>query len=132
MEFVPPNPALILVSAFAIARFENQRWIKARVSGLQGKSAATGLFIDYTGIVALVFSFVFVVSFGFQFGWKAAIGILVLGLIASIIWALISTLITATMFGTKDSVFFWIIGTLAIWPIMFLLAQETNWFGLLG
>ena len=82
-----------------------------------------GLFVNLTGLVALVFSVVFVVSFGFQFGLKPAIGIFVLGLIASTIWAIISR---------GDSFSIWIIGTLAIWPIMFLLIQETNWFGLLG
>ena len=128
MEFVPPTPVLILVCAFSIARFENQRWIRA----FRRSSEVVKFFVLLTGVVSSVFSVVFVVSFGFQFGWKSAIGILILGLIASIIWSLISTVFTLKMFGTGDNVFFWIIGTLAVWPIMFLLAQETIWFGLLG
>ena len=54
--YVPRMAILIWSVVLSCARFENQRWIRARMGGLQGSSAWFGLFIDATGQIALIFA----------------------------------------------------------------------------
>jgi hypothetical protein len=107
-----------------IARFENQRWIRARSRGFRGSSAAVGTIIDLTGAVALLFTIAFVISFSFDQGWQGGVGLLASGILFSMAYSLISTLI----FG-GDVATLWMAGTFSVWPLATYLLGKTTWFG---
>jgi hypothetical protein len=127
MEFsnwFPDTTATILFCAFMVARFENQRWVRARNSGFRGSSAAVGTIVDLTGAFALLFTIAFVLSFSFDHGWQGGIGLLASGILISLAYSLISTL----MFG-GDLTVLWMVGTFSVWPLAIYLLGKTTWFG---
>jgi hypothetical protein len=79
-EYMPKTAILIWSVVLSCARFENQRWIRARMGGLQGSSAWFGLFIDATGLIALVFAVTIAALSLYDFGWRKTAGLLVLTL----------------------------------------------------
>ena len=75
-DFLPSvSSALLLYTGFKVAQFENQRWVRARSGGLRGTSLAFGLFVDLTGIVAMVFGYGWIVAYAFDTDWKQAVGL---------------------------------------------------------
>lgn len=113
--FFPPQSVAVLYAALAITRFENQRWTRARAGGKRGSSQLAGLLVDMTGVVGTLFAIGFVVAFGYFFGWEPAVGLIVIGLLA--------TFIGGSLLGaiTGDSLFVWIVATIAVWPLIFAL-----------
>ena len=59
---------LIPMAILYICRFENQRWTRRRAHGVRGASEVAGLFVDLTGSLSLVFSFIFLVAYIYQLG----------------------------------------------------------------
>jgi hypothetical protein len=115
-------PAVLL----SVARFENQRWIRLRSSGVQGDSPLVGAFVDITGGLSLIFAFFFTVAYAYDFGITSAVALLVVTFLAGILWTAVSTI----MLG-GDNVFVWMIGTVAIWPLAIWLSTTLTWFNLL-
>ena len=124
-QFFPPTAILVLSAAFRIARFENQRWTRARRSGFRGTNELFGVFVDTTGSIAMIFELAFVIASGWQFGWLTIVGLFAVGMAATLTWGAITTAIFS-----GDSFFVWMLGTLAIWPLMVVLAFQLSWFGL--
>jgi len=125
--YIPSYKLALLYSLLSVARFENQRWIRQRMAGIQGSSVAGGLLIDATGFFSMIFSFGFLISYGYDIGiWHA----LILYFIGFVISFAVSALITVIVKG--DSLIMWIIGTLAIYPLAILLIPKVSWFGLLS
>lgn len=120
-QFVPSFYLAALASAFHVCRFENQRWTRARSRGMIGSSAVSGLFVDFSGLVAPLFSKVILLAIWFDVGWQKTLGMFLFSQLTLSIWLLIK----------GDSLFRWIAGTLLVWPIMFLLARTVSWFGFL-
>tara|TARA_R110000737_G_scaffold109657_2_gene142636 strand:- start:186 stop:584 length:399 start_codon:yes stop_codon:yes gene_type:complete len=126
ISYIPSYKLALLYSLLSIARFENQRWIRQRAAGIRGSSVAGGLFIDATGWFSMIFSFGFLISYGYDIGvWHA----LILYFIILVISTAVSALITVIVKG--DSLIMWIIGTLAIYPLAILLVHKVSWFGML-
>lgn len=125
-QFFPPTLVIIISAIFSIARFENQRWVRARMNGFRGANQAFGLFVDTTRSVALIFGLSFLVAAGWQFGWLTIGGLMLIGIVTTTLWALLST----PLFG-GDNLFVWMVGTLAIWPLMVVLSLQLNWFGVI-
>ena len=48
-EYAPAGSVAMIAMLLSIARFENQRWVRARRNGLQGSSQAVGVLVDVTG-----------------------------------------------------------------------------------
>ena len=94
---------------------------------MRGASEGIGLFVDLTGFVSLLFSIAFLIAFTWQFGWPPTVGLIVIFFVAPMAWALVSTLVFK-----GDSLTLWIIGTIAIWALMFPLGWQVSWFGMLG
>lgn len=53
--YFPTTAILIWSIVFQCARFENQRWVRARRGGFQGANVSFGNFVDATRDVALFF-----------------------------------------------------------------------------
>ena len=125
MEFIPSLSVCLLVGLLSIARFENQRWIRARARGMRGASDGIGAFADITGLLGFLFGLAFLGAFSFDNGWKETLGLIVIALLASVVWSVVSTAIFR-----GDNFFLWLIGTLATWPLAILLACQVSWFGI--
>ena len=123
--FIPPTSILLLAAAFYIARFENQRWVRARARGLRGASEGFGVFVDLTGMMSILFALLFLIATGYDFGWRAALGLILITQIVGLAYSLIST---AILRGDRIGV--WMVGTLSIWALMPFLAIQVSWFGL--
>ena len=78
--------------------------------------------MDTTGIVSFLFTYSFLVAFGWQFGWQPLVGLFVV------------TFLTGQVFSIAipDSFAVWVASTFSIWPLMYFLGREVNWFGILG
>ncbi len=147
-QFVPEiTSAAVLFALFFVAQGENQRWVRARSRGFQGSNQLFGFFVDLTGFIAMVYGFAWPVAYGFDYGWPSAVGLYLAGWLAMMVVALImGTVIplvrSATLseidrrMGMADEItadwfMFWILGTIAVWPLMWLLARTVTWFGYL-
>jgi hypothetical protein len=102
-------------AAFSIARFENQRWTRARQRGLRGSSEAFGAFVDLTGMVAIIGAVGLLAWFGFKVGWLQALIVFCGTVVAGISYQLL------TGFIYRDNIVVWMLGTLAIYPLLALL-----------
>ena len=127
VQFIPPVPLMVAYAALIIVRFENQRWTRARAMGLKGSSEAFGLFVDATGSLSRIFSLAFLGAVWFDFGWQSAVALVVAGLLVSMAYALLSTLI---MKG--ESVAVWLVATGLTWPLAIVLSTTVTWFGMLA
>ena len=124
VTYLPHGALMGLFSALHVARFENQRWIRARKGGKRGMSEVVGVFVDLIGFSAMLFYYLFLISFGLDNSiWHAGI----LFLVASIVGLLASIVFTSIFRG--DNLILWILGTLAIIPLQVLLFSEVSWFG---
>ena len=123
--YIPDYKLALLYILLSVARFENQRWIRQRMAGIQGSSLAAGLFIDATGFFSMIFSYGYLISYGFDNGFWNALILYFLGFVISF---LVSALITIIAKG--DNWVIWIIGTLAIYPLAISLIPYVTWFGL--
>lgn len=124
LEILPQTAVLIPTTILSICRFENQRWIRKRAQGVRGASEAVGLFIDLTGIISLVFSFIFLVAYGYQFGALAAIVLFLIVAAIGMAYSMFSTFLYGDNFALQ------FIATFAIWPLMFWTATKVSWFGI--
>lgn len=120
-QFIPSPYLAVLVSVFLVSRFENQRWTRARASGVRGESEIAGLVVDFSGHIAWTFSKIFLFALLFDFGWQQTLGLFVISQFALICWPAFR----------GDSLFRWVAGTILVWPLMFLLVRAVTWFGYL-
>ena len=106
-SFLPPFGLLAASMGLSIARFENQRWVRARSRGLRGASAWVGFVVDITAIAASVFGVTFLVAYGYDAGWKLLVGLVVVTFLSTTIYSFVS----AIMFR-GDSLSLWMLGIL--------------------
>ena len=90
VTFLPSLNVLVLFSALNIARFENQRWIRARKAGMRGSNALGGFLVDLIGFSSMIFYYLFLFSFADENGlWSVVLLFIIVsiaGLLASIIF----------------------------------------------
>lgn len=126
LELLPETGLGVLFLLLGVARFENQRWIRARSRGLQGSNQAIGAFVDITGGLSLIFAFFFLVAYAVDTTFLKAVILFVLALAVSGIYSFASTLVFK-----GDNWIVWLVGTIAIWPLSLALVPRITWFGLL-
>jgi hypothetical protein len=124
-EYMPKTAILIWSMVLSCARFENQRWIRARMGGLQGSSAWFGLFIDATGLIALVFAVTIAALSLYDFGWRKTAGLLVVTLLGGWCWAAIGAFVA----GVVGQLPLWLIGTVLVYVAAIMLFFQFSWFG---
>ncbi|MEX2650163.1 MAG: hypothetical protein WD673_14220 [Alphaproteobacteria bacterium] len=125
-EFLPDGVTSLLIVALSIARFENQRWMRARMRGLRGANVLVGELVDWTCILATVLMFAFLIAYGYEVGIGRAVTLLLISVLSMVVYSIASTLILG-----GDNFVAWLIGTLAVWPIVASLIPRVNWFGYL-
>ena len=124
LTYLPPSNVLILFCLLYIARFENQRWMRARQAGMQGGSELAGLLVDFIGFSSMIYYYMFLISFGFDNGlWSAILLLSVASLVG-----FLSTIPITFIFGGDNAVV-WAIGTVAIIPLQIILFSYVTWFG---
>ena len=124
LAYLPNWSLLGLFCALNVVRFENQRWIRARKAGMRGSNKVGGFFIDLIGFTAIIFYYMFLLSFSLENGiWSAVL----LFIIASMA-GLLTSIIFTSIFG-GDNPIVWAISTVAIIPLQLLLFSEVTWFG---
>ena len=126
MDLLPELGLGILFVLLSSARFENQRWIRARSRGLQGSNQAIGAFVDITGGLSLIFAFAFLVAYAVDTTILKAVVLFVLAVAVGMIYSLVSTWVFK-----GDNWIIWMVGTIAIWPLSLALVPRVTWFGLL-
>jgi len=126
LELLPEPSIGVLFLLLSVARFENQRWIRARSSGLQGASQAIGAFVDTTGSLSAIFAFAFLIAYAVDTTILKAVVLFILAGAAGIFYTIVST----WMFK-GDNWIIWMVGTIALWPLSLALAPQVTWFGLL-
>ena len=115
-QFIPEGWLIAIYCLFGIARFENQRWVRARNGGLRGSNEGAGAFVDATCWLSQFFGIGFLIWFAVQVGWRQALGLLVIGFGCSLLYALVA----------GDKLWRWVVATLAIWPLMAVLVWITG------
>lgn len=125
LEQLPEYNLLIIAILFNSARFENQRWIRARKNGLMGASRTFGTFIDLTGFLSLIFSIAFLGAYFFDNGI-----ILTCYLVGILFVSSIIVMMAIRFVVRSEHPLIWLVGTLLIWPLGIFLFSKTTWFGL--
>ena len=125
-DYLPDPQLLVLVLLFSIARFENQRWIRARRAGLMGSSEMVGVIVELTGIIALLFGVAFLIAYWYDTDIIKVVVLVAASIVVGLAYAALSGMILK-----RDSLVLWMLGTVAVWPLGFALAAKVTWFGLL-
>lgn len=153
-HFVPRDTvSTIYYLLFCVAQGENNRWMLARKRGIRGSSIRFGLFVDFTGTAALVFGFVWIISYGYDHGWPPAVGLYLFSWFVMTAAGIILSYIVVSirrrflpdhewqllMYDSKhagvdskhagDWFVFWVVGTIGLWPLAFALMRKVSWFG---
>ena len=119
-DFLPPSALIIWSLIFGALAFENQRWNRAIQQGKSGSNPFVPFIVSLTGFLGLLLSIgVLAAVFIWGGGWQPAVGLLVINLVGG----LVVTMITSVIFG-GDSLFVWLLATLAMYPVGYLLAME--------
>jgi hypothetical protein len=132
----------VLFCLFFIAQSANQRWVRARLAGMRGASEGIGLIVDLTGGIALVFGLLWPFAYGFDVGWRYAVGLYAVGFLIMLAYSVVtSALVAGIKRATLDQIalkhdrmggdllVLWVLGTLALWPLMVMLGARVSWFG---
>ena len=110
--FIPPTGVAVVWFLLVASRFENQRWVRARNAGMRGANETSGIFVDLTCLIGALFCLAFLVAYAIGQGWRPALGLLVIGGAGGL----------ATAFLSGDRFMVWLVCTLAVWPLMGVLA----------
>jgi hypothetical protein len=97
------------------------------MGGFRGSSAVAGLFVDTTGVIAVIFAVTIAALNVYDFGWRNTIGLLALTLMGGWIWAAVGAFIAAFI----GKVALWMIGTVLVYVAAVVLFFQFSWFGLL-
>lgn len=124
-ELLPPTSIAVLFVLLNSARFENQRWVRARKAGLRGSNRIYGEFVDLTRYLSWIFEFAFLIAYAVDTTIPKAVALFALAFAVGWIYTIVSSLVFR-----GDSVPAWIIGTIAIWPLSVALAPRVTWFGI--
>lgn len=112
--------AALLYALLIICAFENQRWFK---SGVYSGSIEREL-VENIGVVAMVCQYGFCVLYGWDVSvWSAPL-LFALGIISAQIYVLLIGLISP-----GDHKVLWILGSVSILPIVFLIGSKLTWLG---
>lgn len=123
-QFMPPTNLTALAILFSALRFQNLRWNQAIGNGMRGASIlwpVINFFVATSGFVARFLATLVLGVVLWAASWQEALGLLAFsfafGFFASnfIVW----------MFNGDWYFFPWILATLGLWPVGFLLYQET-------
>lgn len=118
-SLLPDVTTVIIFLLFSMARFENQRWVKARKSGLKGANILFGNFVDITSLVGTIASYIFLAILWYKTSWKQPLCLYVFEQIFGIL----------TMFVLgKDSLIKWMLGTFGVWIIGIVLLSRIIFF----
>jgi hypothetical protein len=125
--YLPKMAILIWSVVFNCARFENQRWVRVRLSGLRGSNARIGVFVDATVFVGWTSAITIVALSLYDFGWRMTVGLLVWTTVAGFIWSALGGY--AERIISRYAV--WIIGTMLVYVAAIALFFQFSWFGYL-
>ena len=126
VKYLPNTELLVLFICFGIARFENQRWIRARSRGMRGSNELIGACVDLTGSISLLFVLVFLVAYWYDTNIAKSLALLATSVVIGFVYSLISSIVFR-----GDIFIVWMIGTVAVWPILLFLIPQVTWYGLL-
>lgn len=138
MTHIPTIDLLIIIALFDIARFENQRWYKARQKGFRGANQYYGIFIDSTCLLSFYFYIIFLAAYFYDEGWIRAILLFGITQLIGMFYTSLSTKLykqlknvtkEPCLFYQNDSIIAWFIGTFAVWPLAITLVMYVSWFG---
>lgn len=120
-QFVPPTNLAALLILLSVLRFENARWSRAIGFGSKrGLLVFLDFFVTTTGFVALLLT-IFVLGVVFwEASWQEALGLFAF----SFAFGFVGSACIGWMFG-GDDLWVWILATLGLWPVGFLLYQQT-------
>lgn len=113
----PTGPLFATVLLLGVARFENQRWVRARMRGMRGENELFGQIVDLSFNLGTIAFYVLLGIFIMEFGFVFALSMLASTVVISMIWAAL----------IPDNFIFWFAGFLATWPLLFWLATYTSW-----
>ncbi len=123
--YTPNLDIVIWATAFSCVRFENQRWIRARMGGLQGASEWFGLFVDYTGGLALVFAYIVLALNWYDFGWRSTLGLAVITMLLLQVWGILGAFVERAV----STPVVWYVSTALLYVFGPVLATKYSWFG---
>jgi hypothetical protein len=115
--------SIIVISIlFRIAAFENQRWVRQRMSAIRGTDEFIGSLVDLMMPLGSALWYLFLIAFGFDYSFLSALWLWMISAVSSVIYSLVM----------KDSLIVWMISSLILLPLIIYLIFQTTIFGLLG
>ena len=115
--------SIIVISIlFRIAAFENQRWVRQRMSGIRGTDEFIGSLVDLMMPLGSALWYLFLIAFGLDYSFLSALWLWMISAVSSVIYSLVM----------KDSLIVWMISSLILLPLIIYLIFQTTIFGLLG
>jgi hypothetical protein len=125
-QYIPSTMILFWSALLSCARFENQRWVRARATGLRGSSETFGAFVDLTSLVGLAIVVAVIAMHWFDFGWEKTLGLVGLTMAVGWLWAMLGAFVAAMV----TPLVLWIIGTALVYVAAVPLLFQFTWFGL--
>lgn len=117
-----PISIIVISILFRITAFENQRWVRQRMSGIRGTDEFIGSLVDLMMPLGSALWYLFLIVFGLDYSFLSALWLWMISAVSSVIYSLVM----------KDSLIVWMISSLILLPLIIYLIFQTTIFGLLG
>ena len=115
-----PISIIIISILFRIAAFENQRWVRQRMSGIRGTDKFIGSLIDLMMPLGTALWYLFLIAFGLDYSFLSVLLLWMISAVSSVIYSVVM----------KDSLIVWMLGSLILLPLIIYLIFQTTIFGL--
>ena len=115
-----PISIIIISILFRIAAFENQRWVRQRMSGIRGTDKFIGSLVDLMMPLGTALWYLFLIAFGLDYSFLSVLLLWIISAVSSVIYSVVM----------KDSLIVWMLSSLILLPLIIYLIFQTTIFGL--
>lgn len=115
-----PISIIIISILFRIAAFENQRWVRQRMSGIRGTDKFIGSLIDLMMPLGTALWYLFLIAFGLDYSFLSVLLLWMISAVSSVIYSVVM----------KDTLIVWMLSSLILLPLIIYLIFQTTIFGL--
>ena len=126
-EYQPTGQILAWAAILSCARFENQRWLRARQAGMRGSNETFGMLVDATYLIGTSVGLLALALSLYDFGWKRTLGLFVSTMLIGWLWGAVGAFAGTLI----SSLALWMIGTALVYVAAIPLLWQFSWFGLL-
>ena len=119
-----PHSLIAPFLLYGFIQHELAEWGLLRTNGMVGSSVYAGLLVDFAAGIGGFLGWIMLAAYGYDFGWKPAIGMGIIGFITAPLHMITSSISSDARF------MFWMILVPTYYVLMVFMLTRFSWFGL--